>query len=408
MRRRVLVAMIGLHIRKVLVDRGNLFWLFGMPMMFSVLMGLMFGNFGGGGGLPEVRIYDADRSEVSRGLIARLEGGEAYGIAVADTVGSEDLARAMVESGKRTATLYVPAGFADSLTAGATARLAFFHDADRFSAQSARTDLEEQILRLEAENAGRLAADGAFDQAGFDSLWAHPRVTLKSEFLGRREQAELRLSKGGQHTGPAYTLMFVMMFMLMSVREVVRERRDGTLTRLRLGAADPSLLAMGLLLGPWVMGLIQMALLLILNAVVMGIDYGPSAASLAVLALLFTGVSSAMALVLATFCRTPGQADGLGLTASMTLAPLGGLWWPLEIVPGFMQTIGLALPTGQGITIFHDMIGRGYGLMENGGAVPGAGRLARDPVGDRVAPVPAAHRLAGRDRPGPATRAVHV
>ncbi|MBC8425223.1 ABC transporter permease, partial [bacterium] len=258
-------------------------------------------------------------------------------------------------------------GFADSLEAGRPAPLAFFPDADRFSAQTARTDLETAVMHLDAERAGRRAAAGDFDEAAFDSLWANPRLKLESEFLGRREQAELKLTKGGQHTGPAYTLMFVMMFMLMSVRDVVTERRNGTLTRLRLGASSPLLLAVGLLLGPWVVGLLQMTILLVLNALVMNIDYGESIASLALLMLLFTGVSTALALVLATVCRTPGQADGVGMTASMTLAPLGGLWWPLEVVPGFMQKIGGILPTGQAITVFHDMVGRGYGLAENAG-----------------------------------------
>jgi len=362
----VLRALVDVHIRKVLADKGNLFWLFGMPMMFSILMGMMFGGFvGGSGNLPEVRIYDADRSAASGDLVAGLAGSDYYTTVVADTIGSVDLARELVNDGRRTATLYIPPGLADSLAIGGTAYLSFFHDADRLSAQSARTDLEMVVFRLEAERAGRRAAPGDFNTARFDSLWNTPRLTLESTFLGRREQAELKLTEGGQHTGPAYTLMFVMMFMLMSVRDVVVERRNGTLTRLRLGAASPSLLAVGMLAGPWVVGLLQMTILLLLNALVMGIDYGESVASLVVLMVLFTGVSTTLALVLATFCRTPGQADGIGMTASMTLAPLGGLWWPLEVVPGFMQKIGLALPTGQGITIFHDMIGRGYGLAEN-------------------------------------------
>jgi len=362
-----LLALVELHVRKILADRGNLFWLFGMPMMFSILMGMMFGAFDSGGGLPAVTVFDADRSGDSESLIAELAGREAYRVVVADTLGSESLARELVREGRRTAVLYIPAGFAASLSTARPAPLSFFHDADRFSAQTARTDLETAVMRIEAERVGRRAAPAAFDTARFDSLWNAPRLTLVSEFLGRREQVELKLSKGGQHTGPAYTLMFVMMFMLMSVRDVVIERRNGTLTRLRLGAASPALLALGMLFGPWVVGMLQMAILLLLNALVMNIDYGESMASLVVLMVLFTGVSTALALVLATFCRTPGQADGIGMTASMTLAPLGGLWWPLEIVPGFMKQIGMVLPTGQAITVFHDMVGRGYGLAENAG-----------------------------------------
>jgi len=370
---RILRALVEVHVRKIFADRANLFWLFGMPMMFSILMGMMFGAFTGSGRLPEVRVYDADRSAASAGLVEALPGGEAYTVTVADTTGSEDLARVLVADGRRSATIYIAPGFADSLDAGRPAPVVFFHDDDRLSAQSARTDLETAILRLEAERAGRRAAPDAFHAAGFDSLWNHPRLKLESSFLGRREQAELKLSKGGQHTGPAYTLMFVLMFMLMSVRDVVTERRNGTLTRLRLGAPAPWQLALGLLLGPWVVGLLQMAVLLLLNARVMGHDHRESAPSPALLMPVFTGGSSALALVLATVCRTPGQADGVGMTASMTLAPLGGLWWPLEVVPVFMQKLGLALPTGQAITVFHDMVGRGYGLAENAGNFLGLG-----------------------------------
>jgi ABC-2 type transport system permease protein len=49
----------------------------------------------------------------------------------------------------------------------------------------------------------------------------------------------------------------------------------------------------------------------------------------------------------------------------MTFGAIGGLWWPLEIVPPFMQAIGHALPTGQAITVFHGMIGRGWGVGQS-------------------------------------------
>jgi len=80
--------------------------------------------------------------------------------------------------------------------------------------------------------------------------------------------------------------------------------------------------------------------------------------------LLFAGVASAGSILLGSLARTGAQADGLGVAVTMVLASLGGLWWPLEVVPQFMQTLGKSLPTGQAITVFHDMIGRGYGLAD--------------------------------------------
>jgi linearmycin/streptolysin S transport system permease protein len=337
-------------------------------MMFSILMGLMMGSFvgGGSGSKPAVVVFDSDRSAASASLIDSIRENENYRIVVADSSGSIDLARTLVVDGDRTATLLVPQGYADSLAADAQTSLAFFHDSDRLSAQSARTALEAEVIRINSLMTGhRIEGPEPFNTTAFDSLWQHPRLILDTSNVTKRTGPELTLDNAKQHVGPSYTLMFVVMFMLMSVRDVVEERRNGTMRRLRLGSASPALLVAGMLLGPLIVGLFQMAILLLLNSLVLGIDYGDSPGALIILALLFTGVATSLALLVATFCRTPGQADGIGMSMSMLLAALGGLWWPLEIVPDFMQKIGMILPTGRGITVFHEMIGRGYGVAEN-------------------------------------------
>lgn len=372
----VLRTLILLQIRKVSADKANLFWLFGMPMMFTILMGLMFGSMSGGGTgasmAPAVVVYDQSRSDASADLIARIGGKEQYRIVVADSIGSVELARSLVAEGERTAALVILSGYASDLAEGVPASLHFFYDSDRASAQTARTALEQEVLRLTSLEAGRKASDaGRFSETRFDSLWATPRIRLDARTLGRQEtqddgtEALKGMTSGFQHTGPSYTLMFVMMFMLMSIRDVVLERQSGTLKRLRLGAASVGLLSVGMMLGFFVVGVVQFAILLGLNSLIPGMDYGDSPLALALLAIVFTALCSVLAVLLATFCRTPGQGDGIGMTASMLMAPLGGLWWPLEIVPGFMQTIGLLLPTGRSITIFHNMIGRGWGVVEN-------------------------------------------
>ncbi|MBK7702766.1 MAG: hypothetical protein IPI34_07685 [bacterium] len=44
----VIRALVALHVRQVAADRASLFWLFGMPLMFTVLMGMMFGDMNTG------------------------------------------------------------------------------------------------------------------------------------------------------------------------------------------------------------------------------------------------------------------------------------------------------------------------------------------------------------------------
>ena len=64
----------------------------------------------------------------------------------------------------RTASLHIPPAFDADLALGRTATLALAYDPDRASAQAARTDLEEAVLRLEYLFAGRRAeAATAYD-----------------------------------------------------------------------------------------------------------------------------------------------------------------------------------------------------------------------------------------------------
>lgn len=362
-------ALVLLHVRKTAAERSNLFWMFGMPMIFTVIMGMMFGDVGAGSGDPQKPAVLVSGGPEARELAARLEGNEFFRIVLSDTLMSEAQARALVQDRRRTAILVVDPAYADSLAAGRPAVLHFFYDDDRASAQAARTALEQEVLRLVSREGGRRAAGPRFSDARFDSLWTEPRFRLEAETLGRLQEdagsALAGLTSGFQHTGPSYTLMFVMMMMLMSIRDVVTERQSGTLKRLRLAAASPGVLAVGMFLGPLAVGLVQFAVLLGFNALLPGMDYGDSPGTLVVTAVLFTAVSSALALLLATFCRTPGQGDGIGMTGGMLMASLGGLWWPLEVVPSFMRDLGLLLPTGRAITVFHNMIGRGWGLAQN-------------------------------------------
>ena len=47
---------------------------------------------------------------------------------------------------------------------------------------------------------------------------------------------------------------------------------------------------------------------------------------------------------------------------ALTFASLGGAWWPLEIVPEFMQRIGHLTPVAWVMDAFRDLLFYGGGL----------------------------------------------
>jgi ABC-2 type transport system permease protein len=369
--------MVGLRLRRVSRDRSALIWFFVMPLVFSFLMGQLLGDWGGSGtpSRPRFLVFaEAPGAETDR-LLAPLRDHERFVVEVRDTTVSVAALAEAVEDGRITAGLIIPAHFAAAAAGGDTATLRLFYDSDRLSSQTVRTLLAESLLRANTAAAARslVAADPgrgearAFNADRFDRLWEEPRLRLEVETLGRvqEDEPDFALTSSYQHVGPSYTLFFVMMCVLAMAQDLVSERRERTLARLITSRAGPADIVLGFLAGGFVLGVVQSIILLVLNSLLFGIDYGDSPVTLGLAMLLFCGVCAAAAVLLGTLARSEGQASGLGVATTLVLAAVGGLWWPLEIVPVFMQTIGKLLPTGQAITVFHDMIGRGWGLAEN-------------------------------------------
>lgn len=382
----VIRAMVGLRLRRVVRDPASLVWFLVMPMVFSFLMGQLLGDWSRSDApsRPVFAVHAAEPGPALERLLAPLRDHERFVVSVRDSVVDDAVARDLVDEGDFTAVLLVPAGF-ERATAGAdTATLRLYFDSDRLSSQTIRTLLAENLLRANTAAAARSLVtepgsgplprgkSRAFDEAIFARLWEQPRVRMTAETLGRIEQDDdFALTSSYQHVGPSYTLFFAMMFLLTSAKELVTERQDRTLARLVVSRARAGDLVLGFLGGGFILGLVQIAMLLVLNSVAFGVDYGDSPVTLALAVLLFAGVCAGASVLLGAVSRSGAQADGLGVAVTLVLAALGGLWWPLEIVPPFMQAFGQALPTGQAITVFHDMIGRGWGLSENAGLLTG-------------------------------------
>jgi ABC-2 type transport system permease protein len=372
----VIGAMVRLRLLRTLRDRGGLVWLLVMPMVFSYMMGMLMGDWSAKA-QPKRRVvvYDQDGGPAVERLLAPLRAHERFEVAVVDSAATEARARALTDGGGATAVLRIPAGFSAAMAGGATVDLALTVDGNRLSSQTARSVIDRSLLRMNTEQAARSlvaepgvkparnAASG-FDEKAFAAGWDQPRVRTRASTLGRLPTNDWGLTRSAQHVGPAYVLFFMLMFMMVSAKDLVQERQDRTLARLVISRASAFDLVAGYFLGGMVIGLVQGAILLGMNSLAFGLDYGDSPAALVAVVVLFAAFASSASILLGTLARTGPQADGLGSGLTMALGAIGGLWWPLEVVPAFMQAIGKALPTGQAISIFHGLVGRGWGLGE--------------------------------------------
>ena len=108
-----LMALAGKDLRVLLADKGNLFWVFGFPTLFSLLFGAVYAGAGRGPSGMEVAVVDEDKSEFSGLYLAHLQSDEALKVVPLD----REPALARVRKGQAAAAVVLRPGFGDGFSA---------------------------------------------------------------------------------------------------------------------------------------------------------------------------------------------------------------------------------------------------------------------------------------------------
>jgi ABC-type multidrug transport system permease subunit len=156
---------------------------------------------------------------------------------------------------------------------------------------------------------------------------------------------------------PGFAVTFLLIGMLMGVSLALLDERDwGTLERLRSVAAPISATLAGKLFARFVVGFVQMVVLFAAGWVLFGISLGraPAALMLPAAAIAFAG--AAFGLVVAGVGRTRDAVLPVGAIVIMTMAAIGGCWWPIDFEPAWMRQVALGLPTTWAMQAFNDLM----------------------------------------------------
>jgi ABC-2 type transport system permease protein len=163
---------------------------------------------------------------------------------------------------------------------------------------------------------------------------------------------------------PGFSLMFVLLTLIFSVSLALREEEVwGTSARLSVAPLPPASLLGGKLLARLVIGTGQLLLLLLFGHFVYGLRLGHSPVAMILVATAVVASMTCFAAVVAAFVRTREQAISVGLAVAFVLASLGGLFWPVYDLPGWMQAIARVLITTWSMSAIQDVMLRDRSLL---------------------------------------------
>jgi ABC-2 type transport system permease protein len=153
-----------------------------------------------------------------------------------------------------------------------------------------------------------------------------------------------------------YLVMFVFFAAALSAEAIVKERQNNTLERLLSSSVKREAILGGMFAGSAAKGLIQIIIFWTVGLLLFKVDLGISPLATIILSILMVIMSSAFGIMLATLARTQRSAGSIAVLTSLILAPLGGCWWPLFILPKWMQALAKITPHGWANTGFNKLM----------------------------------------------------
>jgi len=173
-----------------------------------------------------------------------------------------------------------------------------------------------------------------------------------------------------QHNVPAWAV-FAMFFIIIPLTgNIIKERDSGSVLRLKLIPGSYLVSMMAKVSLYIVVCLIQFVLMLIVGMYILPmfgspvLSLGSHKIALASMALAVALAAAGYGVMLGTIAGTHDQAASFGAVSVIILAALGGIWVPVFIMPGIMQTISMFSPLNWGLEGFYELFLRGGGFLD--------------------------------------------
>ncbi len=348
---KAVALMAGNDLKLALRDRSVTLWLFIMPVVFFYFIGTVTqGGMSFVDSTLKLVVENNDGGFLSEHLETRL-GENLFSI-----IHPEDIpaAEAGVEPVKYR-RLIIPSGFTRQLTSKEKVSIlyaglstGFSNQYDLFRVRKAAYSLLGDLIVVTSDGNAISAETLELATSG-----ARP-VQLLVKPAGR----QMQIPSGFQQAIPGTLVMFTLLVLLTSGAAMLVDDREKQLLR-RLASAP---LTRGqVVMGKWA-GRMALATIQIMVAIAVSflplfdMDWGDTLPMVVVILLAWGALCTSLALLLGSLAKTDTQAANLGALATMTLAALGGCWWPIEVAPSWMQQLQMLTPTGWTMNALHRLI----------------------------------------------------
>lgn len=358
-------------------NRSSLPSLLLTPAVMTIIIALVTGGAFNGPAVRRLDVIDQDHTQESALLIAAIQQAnpgltlcpmdnnpsDVCGLDKASTI-TESQGLDRVANSTSLGLLVIPTGYETNLKAEQPISLTFHSSSNFGASQAAEQAIQAAVAKTNAASMASQVGIRSLSQLTGQAYLEAQALQVKNDLYqqamamqdqevvnvdtslsGSDQQSSMgaSLQQGLGQSVPGMGTMFVLMTIFGGMAALIVERQQWTLQRLAAMPVSRSTLLGGKILARFCLGILQFIVIFIVGAL-FGMNFGKDPVALALLAILYTLSITALSFVIGAGLKNPSQATGIGLLLALSLAPLGGAWWPMEISPKFLQVIGHISP----------------------------------------------------------------
>ena len=340
------------------------------PLALATIFGLILNPITEAEFTAEYVVVDLDGGPIAEAFgeaLAGLESAEFATIRYVDTVEEAEEqvevgSDAFAEEGaaQANAAFIIPEGMSEKVLAGESAELQVIgaqgSELAGQVAYSVAQSFASELAAVQVAVTVALPVDTEPDPAQVAGL-AQEAAQVPNPVSVDDVSTSTKLLDQGTSMAAGMAVMFLFFTVTFGVTGLLEEKRLGTMDRLMAAPINRRTVIYGKAITTFILGFSATVVLWIASTLILGADWGHP---VGVLILILAVVLSALGIlaVVAATAKTQEQAVNFGAMIAMILAFLGGTFFPVSQVGGWIETLSLATP--------HAWFLRGLGDLQGG------------------------------------------
>lgn len=341
------------------------------PIIFIFILVIGFGSSNSNVTYP-IGIVNNDKGKYSTELINMIKEDKTFQIFESNY----DEAKERVQEGKTAMAIAIPEGYSEAIEHGEDVALEQIKLQDNESTIAIIASLGRYVTqaKIQARSASEVVEALASaniikngdeklitekTEKAFENKMKTPIISYTSEKLVKNNESKL---KGMSTSAIGIIVMFIMFFVTGGAGAILEEKEFGTWNRILATPTRKLSTLGGFILGNFLLGWIQIAVLIAVSKNVFGISWGNSTFGLIILFSSFLLAIIALGAALASFVKTKAQLTALTSIIIVPSCMLAGCLWPKDIMPQFMIDIANFVPQTWVLNGMTNLIGRNAGI----------------------------------------------